>query len=96
MECLGMQPIWVLWGWNTNSSSFDEIITAVDLNALTMSGSWSAEVFSTEDYVTYMQTGTMPTMIPFSGVINNMPWTWISSKASTQKKVSKQIVQRVR
>ena len=91
-----MQPIWVLWGWNTNSSSFNEKITAVDLNALTMSGSWSADVFSIEDYVTYLADGTMPTMVPFSGTIDNMPWTWNTSKANVQKKGSKKIAQRVK
>lgn len=84
------------WGWNTNSSSFNEKITAVDLNALTMSGSWSADVFSIEDYVTYLADGTMPTMVPFSGTIDNMPWTWNTSKANVQKKGSKKIAQRVK
>ena len=84
------------WGWNTNSSSFAEVITAVDLNALTMSGSWSADVFTAEDYVTYLQSGTMPAMYPFSGNIDNMPWTWNEGKANTQKKASNQKVQRVK
>ena len=84
------------WGWNTNSSSFAETITAVDLNALTMSGAWSADVFSTEDYVAYLQSGAMPTMYSFSGAIDNMPWTWNTGKANVQKKASNQKVQRVK
>ena len=84
------------YGWNTNSSSFSESITAVDLNALTMSGSWNAEVFSCEDYVAYLQTGAMPTMLPFSGVIDNMPWTWNTSKAPVSKKGTHKVAQRVK
>ena len=84
------------WGWNTNSSSFAEVITAVDLNALTMSGNWSADVFTAEDYVTYLHDGTMPAMYPFSGVIDNMPWTWNTSKANIQKKASNKKVQKVK
>ena len=85
------------WGWSTNTNSFAEVITAVDLNALTMSGSWSAEVFSTEAYVNYLSTGTMPDMLPFSGVISNMPWTWVESKANVSKKsISNKVAQKVR
>lgn len=63
------------WGYNTNPSSFQEIVTAVDLNALTMSATWTAEVFHIEDYIA---AGGMDgiEMIPFSGSINNMTWTW--------------------
>ena len=90
--------VYTYWGWNTNSSSFQESVTAVDLNALTMSGSWSAEVFSIEDYVTYLQNGTMPDMKPFSGTITNMPWTWKTddAKGKATKKATKQVAQRVR
>ena len=85
------------WGWNTNSSSFQEVITAVDLNALKMSGSWTADVFSIEDYVTYLQDGTMPSMKAFSGEISNMPWTWIEeTKANVDKKATKKVAQRVK
>ncbi|MBR2770785.1 MAG: hypothetical protein IKD78_02010, partial [Bacteroidales bacterium] len=84
------------WGWNTNTSSFTETVTAVDLNALTISGSWNAEVFSAEEYVAYLQTGAMPTMHPFSGVIDNMPWTWNTSKAPVSKKGTHKVAQRVK
>ena len=86
------------WGWNTNTSSFTETVTAVDLNALTISGSWNAEVFSAEEYVAYLQTGAMPAMHPFSGVIDNMPWTWKTddAKGNATKKATKQVAQRVK
>ena len=93
---LGGNPGDNYWGWNTNTSSFAEVISAVDLNALTMSGSWSAEVFSTEAYVEYLASGTMPDMLPFSGIITNMPWTWNTSKSNISKKISKQVAQKVR
>jgi len=35
-------------------------------------------------------------MVPFSGTIDNMPWTWNTSKANVQKKGSKKIAQRVK
>ena len=81
------------WGWNTNPSSFAEVITAVDLNALTMSGSWSADVYSLEDYI---ENGDNVTMVPFSGQITNMPWTWMTKKANVTKKASNKKAQRVK
>lgn len=63
------------WGYTTNPSSFQENVTAVDLNALTMSATWTAEVFHIEDYIAAGGMNGIE-MTPFSGSINNMTWTW--------------------
>ena len=60
------------WGWNSISSTFVENITAVDLNALSISGNWSVEV---GDVATYAQTGSWGTLRPFTGVMTNATWT---------------------
>lgn len=64
------------WGWNTVPSSFVENVTAIDLNALTMSANWTAQVFAIEDYIA--GGGTPSNLIDFTGNINNMAWTWTS------------------
>ena len=69
----------VYWGWNTVQSSFIENVTAVDLNALTMSANWTAKVFAIEDYIA--AGGSTPNnLIDFTGNINNMAWTWKTAK----------------
>ena len=84
---LGGNPGDVYWGWNTISSSFTENITAVDLNALTISGNWTAQVGRVETYAT---TGEWGTTVPFSGQLTNAQWTWTSKKGNDQRtKVSK-------
>ena len=65
------------WGYYTIPSSFAEVVTACDLNALTMSASWSANVIMLEDYAT---TGDMTqcTNYPLSGEMVNAAFTWTS------------------
>ncbi len=68
------------WGILTVPSTFIENITAVDLNALTMSGNWSAKTVLTEDYA---ENGTsfdgLTQMTDFTGEMVNMTWTWASA-----------------
>lgn len=67
------------WGILTVPSTFIENITAVDLNALTMSGNWSAKTVLTEDYA---ENGAsfdgLTQMTDFTGEMVNMTWTWAS------------------
>ena len=67
------------WGILTVPSTFIENITAVDLNALTMSGNWSAKTVLTEDYA---ENGAsfdgLTQMTDFTGNMVNMTWTWTS------------------
>lgn len=69
------------WGWNSLSSTFQENITAVDLNQLSISGDWSVEVGKVE---TYANTGDWGTTYPFTGVMTNATWTW-GGKAADKK-----------
>lgn len=65
------------WGIVTVPSTFVENITAVDLNALTMSGNWSAKTVLLEDYA---EAGSFDglTQTDFTGNMVNMTWTWAS------------------
>jgi hypothetical protein len=65
------------WGIATVPSTFVENITAVDLNALTMSGNWSAKTVLLEDYA---EAGSFDglTQTDFTGNMVNMTWTWAS------------------
>ena len=60
------------WGWQSITSTFVENITAVDLNALTISGDWSVQV---GDVATYAETGDWGTLKPFTGKMTNATWT---------------------
>ena len=70
------------WGYNTLSNTFLENITAVDLNKLTISGNWSAEVGEVSEYAT---TGNWTTTYPFTGKLTNAEWAW-SGKGMDVKK----------
>ena len=73
------------WGWSVNPSTFVENITAVDLNALTMSGNFSEQIYALEDYVA--AGGQVPSnTLPCTGTLKNMTWTWKSTKAADTKK----------
>jgi len=63
------------WGYNTLSNTFLENITGCDLNALTLSGNWSAEVGDVETYAT---TGDWGNTYAFSGKLTNAEWAWAS------------------
>ena len=67
------------WGYNSLSNTFAEVITAVDLNALTISGNWSVEV---GDVATYATTGDWGTTYPFTGLMTNAEWTWNGKTAA--------------
>ena len=64
------------WGWFSLTETFVEHITAVDLNALTISGDWSVEVGSVETYAT--TGGDWGTTYPFTGKMTNANWAWTS------------------
>lgn len=70
------------WGWNTLTSTFTETITAVDLNALNISGTWSAQV---GDVATYANTGDWGTTYPFTGKLTNAEWTMLQPSKGTNK-----------
>ena len=60
------------------SDSFTETITAIDLNALTISATWSEQLVDIQQYINSNGTshGTTRTL---SGVLTNYHWTWSSS-----------------
>jgi len=66
--------------YNAISSSFTEKITAVDLNALTMSATWSENVFDFEQAYVVNQGQSYGDLFPLEGVLNNYKWTWYSAK----------------
>lgn len=82
------------WGWNAYKQSFVENVTAVDLNALTMSANFTEDVF---DIVDYINAGGLPdNMYQLKGTMTNAHWTWVSSKAADSKKMSAQLIERVK
>lgn len=67
-------------------SSFSETVSAIDLNALTMSATWTEDLVDLEQYINNNGTnyGTTRTL---SGVLSNYHWTWTStSKTSASRK----------
>ncbi|MBP5528403.1 MAG: hypothetical protein J6X79_08145 [Bacteroidales bacterium] len=68
------------------SDSFTETITAIDLNALTISATWSEQLVDIQQYINSNGTsyGTTRTL---SGTLSNYHWTWTyTSKASASRK----------
>ena len=70
------------WGYNALSSTFVENITAVDLNALTISGDWSEQIGLVQEYA---ETGDWSTTYPCTGKLTNAQWAWTSKKAGDEK-----------
>ena len=79
------------WGWYSMPETFAEVITAVDLNALSISGTWSADVATVEGYAT---TGQFTPVAQLNGVMNNANWDWTSKKAGDER--TKATIQKVR
>ena len=82
------------WGWNAYKPSFKETITAVDLNALTMSATFTEDIFDIADYIA--AGGVPENMYTMNGTMKNASWSWMSSKANTTKKMSANLVERVK
>ena len=59
----------------TKPATFIENVTAVDLNALTMSANWTAKIVMLSDAVAAGSFDAAPEH-DFSGNINNMTWAW--------------------
>lgn len=59
----------------TKPATFVENVTAIDLNALTMSANWTAKVVMLADAAAAMSFEGIPE-VDFSGNINNMTWAW--------------------
>lgn len=82
------------WGWNAYKQSFVETITAIDLNALTMSATFTEDIF---DIVDYINAGGLPdNMYQLTGTMKNASWAWASTKAMDSKKMSANLIERVR
>lgn len=64
------------YGHYTIPESFIENVTAIDLNALTMSANWTAKVILLSDYVANQGNMDACAQTDFSGNINNMTWVW--------------------
>lgn len=65
--------------WNADRTTFTENITAVDLNALTMSCTWSEQCFDIEQLVNSM-FNDYGTTVTLSGEMVNYHWTWYTGK----------------
>lgn len=74
---LGNEPA-TYWGWVSQSSTFIENVTAVDLNTLTMSANWTVNVVDIADYIAN-QGFDGCTAHPFTGEMLNATWAWASS-----------------
>ena len=64
--------------WNAMKSTFTENITAVDLNALTMSCTWSENCFNLENYANNNLASTGD-LVPLTGEMKNYQWTWYTT-----------------
>ena len=73
--------------WQVNKNSFEEHITAVDLNNKKMSATWSEDIFSIEDYVA--AGNTLPDNVyPLTCQMVNATWTWQSASKNASKKAN--------
>ncbi|MBR3557845.1 MAG: hypothetical protein IKN78_03140 [Bacteroidales bacterium] len=70
------------WGWIWVPNTLSEVITAIDLNATTMSATWSNDI---TDLETYDQTGNYGDSYTLSGVMTNASWTWASKSLNAKK-----------
>lgn len=70
--------------WTPISETFVENITAIDLNELTISATWSEDCFDVEQYVAanLEDYGTTYTL---NGNMNRTSWEWASKKAGAAK-----------
>lgn len=84
-NALGQGAGQTFWGWSVATSTFVENVTAIDLNAQTMSGNFSEQIYSLEDYVAAGLQVPSNTY-PCTGTLKNMTWTWTSKKAADTKK----------
>lgn len=69
--------------YQVDKTTFQEQIVAIDLNARTLTANWSEDCFDIEYYVSH--NGDYGTMLPLQGAIQNISWTWSTSKANTRK-----------
>ena len=87
------QPGDVYSGWLSISGgeNFTETITAIDLNALTMSATFVQKIVKTADVVAagYQVPSTK---YDLNGTLTNASWTWYTSKDMTTKKVCKSVL----
>lgn len=65
--------------WNAIKSSFAENITAVDLNALTMSATWSEDCFDFEQAYVVNNGASYGNLVPLTGTLTNYKWTWYTA-----------------
>lgn len=65
------------------TSTFEETVTAVDLNNKTISATWSEDIFDVEDYAL---SGGEPSPHLLSGLFKNATWTWGQTSKATSKK----------
>ena len=70
--------------WQADKTSFEEHITAVDLNNKTMSATWSEDMFSIQDYVD--NDGSPTQFYPLTCNMVNATWTWIESSKNAERK----------
>ena len=87
------QPGDVYSGWLTISGgdNFVENITAIDLNALTMSATFTQKIVKTADVVAagYQVPSTK---YDLNGTLTNASWQWAQAKDMPSKKVSKTLL----
>lgn len=74
------------WGWTYIPNTLSEVITALDLNARTISSTWKNDLTDVE---TVDQTGNNGTAYTLSGVMTNASWEWATSKDLNVKKANR-------
>jgi len=70
------------WGWTYVPNTLSEVITAIDLNATTISSVWSNDL---TDLETVDQTGNVGDIYKLSGEMTNASWTWASKGLNAKK-----------
>lgn len=92
LQAENAQPGDVYSGWLSLSGgdNFTETISAIDLNALTMSANFTQKIVKSADVV---EAGGVPsTKYNLNGTMTNASWAWSTSKDMTTKKVCKSVL----
>ena len=70
--------------WQVDKYSFEENVTAVDLNNKSFNATWSEDIFGIEDYIA--AGNTIPDNVyPLTCQMVNATWTWQQSSKNTRK-----------
>lgn len=80
------------WGWNEVQNSFVETVTAIDLNALTISATFTEEIFNIVDYINAGNQIPSNTYT-LTGVLNNAHWSWMSRSSVPVQRMDNPVIE---